>query len=465
MSVLKNLHPSTPLTRDLCHQWVEEEIFRFRPSDYGDQYPNWPGMVGIEIEMLPIGPEGQKVLPLFSHQGSSDILCSLSEQKGWQAEFQEGSRKLLRVLLDKGDQITFEPGGQIEFSSIPYPCLSEALGRAQTIQKDLQQAFRSHKVKLRQLGINPWQTVEDIGLQMQKPRYQAMDQFYQSLGPEGARMMRQTCTVQVNLDFGADELTLAKRYLAAQLLAPFATALFAYSPYVDGKKTPHKSHRAAIWQGMDRTRRGFPSLLKLRERLDKAACVEAYLESLLAGRVTFIEGLDYAVQSKELTLARWLEEGVNGVYPVLQDFLNHLSLHFLEVRPRGFMELRSIDCQSVVWQEVPAAFYTGLLYDEKALDQVLLLLKPEDSQLDQWLYLASFGLENPEIYQLARQIAQLVVEGFSRLPSCFHGGGVQRRLEVFLEHFTLQQRTPADDLTQIDEAFLDSLEEKWWGLI
>ena len=91
------------------------------------------------------------------------------------------------------------------------------------------------------LGINPWQTVDQIGLQMNKPRYKAMDAYFNSISTYGRRMMRQTCTVQVNVDFGKDEQTLVKRFLATQYLAPFMTAIFANSPVVDNKLTEFKS--------------------------------------------------------------------------------------------------------------------------------------------------------------------------------------------------------------------------------
>ena len=139
------------------------------------------------------------------------------------------------IKLDQDDNISFEPGGQLEFSSRPYHCLSEAISRTLYIQSLLDRELLDvGGVTLTQIGINPWHSVDDIGLQMKKPRYLAMNEFFSKISAFGPKMMRQTCTVQVNLDFGRDETTMAKRFLASMLMAPISGAIFIYSAFENG---------------------------------------------------------------------------------------------------------------------------------------------------------------------------------------------------------------------------------------
>jgi len=203
-----------------------------------------------------------------------------------------------------------------------------------------------------------------------------MTSYFNRIGPLGVRMMRQTCTVQVNLDFGSSEAQLARRYATANLLAPFATATFANSPVVDGKSTGHRSYRANIWRGLDRSRAGFPNLDNVFAKMDKASAVQAYFDMVMAAPVVFIAKENYRVPDRTYNFAQWLNDASCKTKPTFADFKTHLSLLFPEVRARGFLELRSVDCQSRSWQEVPTAFYTGLLYDEQSLQKAHDLLTP-----------------------------------------------------------------------------------------
>ena len=239
------------LTYKDCYAWVYEKIFPLRPADYCSKYPKWPGLVGIEVEMLPLYTQTltqDQPSPVPLYNGPNSLVAMLysmqKDRPDWKyVAAPEGSDHLMNVLLDDEDQLSFEPGGQLEFSSKPYPCLSDALRRMRDIQKQVDTAAKAHGITILQVGMNPWKSVEEIGLQMQKPRYRAMDAFFAAQGPHGQRMMRQTCTIQINLDFGGSEETLAKRYLLGSLLAPFATATFANSPMLDGKLSSLMTNR------------------------------------------------------------------------------------------------------------------------------------------------------------------------------------------------------------------------------
>ena len=449
-------HPSENLAkkldRDQCRQYLKDQVFRLRPADYCEKYPNWPGMVGIELEMGVIQRNTMmlrkpKVAQLAGPVSLTSVLLELAKAQGWNAVMAEGKDYLKCVMLNDNDQLTFEPGGQLEFSSRTYPCLSQVIARMNEVQGLLDDALAKSGMVLIQYGINPWLTVKEVGLQMNKPRYQAMDKYFGLIGEFGQRMMRQTCTVQVCLDFGPDERTMAKRYLASNLLAPIATAIFANSPVVDGRLTEFRSFRSQTWRKLDFSRTGVPKLERIVAELSVDSCIDAYLEAILAARVVFVEALDFRAMDGSVTFEDWLNQPIDGVSPTQQDLETHLSLFFPEVRARGFLEMRSVDCQARAFQSVPAAFYSALLYEDRNLDQVLELLVPYHRSIDRLLRASAYGLQqDATLADLAQRVMYLAVEGYRRLPSCFHDAATDKAIIYFHEHFTARRRTPADDI-------------------
>ncbi len=436
---------------DWCREIVSTKVFRLRPETYKAKHPIWPGMVGIELEIMPFAASSlqsrnPKMTPLFGVDSLTSYLEHLqSHHPSW---IPRRSQNGLISSMDLGDsdQFTFEPGGQLEFSTKPYPCLQDAGKRVRKIQESLNSHAAEFDIVFIQAGSHPWASAKEIGLQMSKQRYQAMDKYFKEIGPFGERMMRETCTIQVNLDFGSSENVLAKRYLAANLLAPIFTAIFANSPISEGVSNGYKSVRANIWRMLDPGRTGFPALTEIGNRLDLNSCVAAYLDHVLDAHVIFIESLNFQVPPEPLSFRQWMEQGYQGVFPTAQDFETHLTLHFPEVRPKGFLELRSIDCQGVAWQIVPASISASLLYDDDNLHKVIELLSPFQDRIDDLREQATKGLDNLVLREVATKIMYLAIEGFRRLPPCYQGEQAGKILEVFAEKFTLVHKTPADDI-------------------
>ncbi len=447
------------LSVEACYEHVYQKVFPLRPADYCTKYPKWPGLVGLEVEMLPLWTRSMnrskpETVPLFANPGLVPMLESLKDsQPVWRFNYQpDDPTHLLTIHLEDSDMVSFEPGGQLEFSTRPYPCLSEAVERMESIQAVLDDAAKKVGIDIIQVGMNPWLTVEEIGLQMTKPRYRAMDEYFTQENPFGRRMMRQTCTIQVNLDFGGNEEILAKRYLLANLLAPFATAMFANSPFLDGQPNGFMSNRGRTWQHMDDSRTGFPDLDNVTSKLSRKACVQTYFDFMMNGRVVFIESLNYRVMDGKLRFRDWVEHGFEGVKPTLKDLQTHLSLQFPEVRARGFMELRSLDCQPRFWQVAPAAFYVALLYNDTALEAGLELLLPFRPRLMEFWQHSIKGLHHPELAKTAKKIMQIAQDGFSRLPPCFQGADTSRIFNGFVHHFTEHGLTPADEILRVYHA-------------
>lgn len=474
------------ITLEDCRLHIENKIFSFSPKDYKAKYPKWPGSVGLEVEMLPLRLNKNETVPgkpeLVDLQGSrqslSAMIQKLADEHNWpyKEEIDGDSNKLLLLVnMDHEDNLSFEPGGQLEFSSKPYPCLQDAIKRMHFVQNLLNDKLAQSDISLIQLGCNPWYETTETKLQMPKNRYRAMDTYFTQIGPWGRRMMRLTCTIQVCLDFGEDEKTMAKRFLGSQLIAPFAGAIFAYSPFTDAKPSPFLGYRTKIWQHLDKSRTGYPpNLQSIYENLNKESCVESYLEFLLNSNVVFVESLNYMVPSTPITFGEWLENPIDGVSPTQQDLETHLSLLFPEVRPRNFLELRSVDSQSVVWQSVPASFYTGLLYDDKNLDTIIEMLHPYIDQLPTLQGKAVNGLQDDFIFETSIKIMEMAISGFSSLPSCFLGEEIKETLDIYYKHFTKNRKTPADDLlelyynsdpNEVSVSLYRSLEDSWRSLL
>lgn len=467
---------TSPVTPDICRDWIESKIFPLQPESYQNQHPSYPGAVGLEIEMLPLtshadgGPPG--AVPL---QGSANSLAvhlrAIAKQQGWQVseDTSVSPPMLMGVRLDHDDNLSFEPGGQLEFSSKPYACLTEAMARTHDVQGVLdRELMRLGGITLLQVGMNPWHSVDQIGLQMPKPRYRAMNDFFSRISSFGPQMMRQTCTVQVNLDFGRSETTMAKRFLASMLLAPVSGAMFNYSAFASGKSLGVTGFRQRVWRHLDPSRTDIPKLTHLLQRLDKKACVDTWFDFVMGARVVFVTKENYKVIHENITWSDWMQNGIDGAKPDQSDFETHLSLLFPEVRAKGFLELRSVDCQSRVWQFVPAAWWTGLLYDDQALDDALRLMEPYIPRINNMLQLTERGLKDPTLHQLAEKLVRISIDGLKRLPSCYFGDGALKTLGVFSDIFVKRGRVPADDLIsefqrrgQLSLDCFRAVEDKW----
>ncbi len=467
-----NNPPDYPIDKDICAQIVHDELFPLRATD--------DDLVGIEVEMIAAQVTANSfptVVPFFSAEGKGlrTMLRDLALQEGWPDTYAGDellSKEALRLDLGEGDSLTFEPGGQIEYSSQPHTDLHKVLNRSRVVQEKLAAHLAHHSIHLLRLGINPWHTLSEIGLQIPKTTYLLLDYHFGHFSPIGRRMMQQACTQQVNLDYGASEDLLAKRYLVCNLLAPYSAAMFATSGVWDRHHMQMQTFRTHVWRELDRTRTGFPALQAIARERSRAACVQAYLDFALQALVVRL-GND---KQHSTTFLDWLDVGIKGMRPTVKDFRDHLYTLFPEVRPRGYLELRSIDCQPLIWQPAPVAFYLGIVYHPPHLDRVLDALLPELGRQEEMMHLACHGLARVEanFHQRLHWLTELALAGLEALPPRFRCTGAKNRLQVFFEHFTLKNKTPAADIQMLvknsDKGYLCpeqllQLEEKWAALL
>lgn len=447
------------INADACYAFVGDNLFATHP-DLKDR-------AGIEIEAIPILNSNSIVPFVDSPISLRKLLHELAVAENWASSFRSDNPydlDSLRIKLDDG-HLTFEPAGQIEYSSPPADSIKHLLAQTDLVFGKIVSHLAQHNISLLQIGINPWHTVEQLGLQVKKQHYLLMQEHFKRFAPIGLRMMRQTCATQINLDYGNNDQLFVKRYLACLLLAPYSAAIFANSSVWDQTESDCLGFRTQIWRTADASRTGFPTLTTMFEKANKQACVDAYAEFALNARVIAL------VNDQRLsgaTFKDWIAKGS----PTRADLQTHLRTLFPEVRPQQYFELRSVDAQAPVWQYIPLGFYLGLIYCDANLEQVLAKLMPEWEALDAQMRLARQGLQGRDDRFVANAKWLLDLAIGAKLPQNWLDKRMQRAMRSFAERFTYQEKTPADEIKDMFTASgrlyphdLKALTEKWEELV
>ena len=405
-----------------------------------------PDLFGIEVEAFPllVGPNGPA--GRLSLEGAPPNVSSImTEVAAAGDEILGRAADRLAFPTRTGGWITFEPGAQIEHSSAPGRTTAAERTEMAAVWNQLRAIFWEHRVCLLSLGVDPWNDAADIPQQLTIGRYVAMDSYLATRSGAGATMMRNTCSVQVNVDAGNGE-TRRERWLASQLLSPILTAMFATSPGPGAC-----SRRAQAWQQLDPTRTGFPSW----DTAEDADPVGDTVARALEADVMFISRNGATTPGKAgWSFADWLRDGhPTWGPPTLDDLESHLTTLFTEVRPRGgVLEMRGLDGLTEAWWHVPLVTVAALLYDPTSRGRAIELLEPLAPHLDAiWRRSAAAGLADPQIASLAAEIAQLATEAARRDPLSFDPADTAAVAEYF-EEFTFQRRSPANLLaTMLDD--------------
>lgn len=378
------------------------------------------GLIGLEIELLPLDAAGT-VVPIHGPGGSLAFLTELAERRGWRESLSQTGSPQFEPRPE--ETVSYEPGGQIEYGTAAYASPSRLLRRAEGVLADLRAAADAHGILLAALGIEPGRPLADTSLRLTGDRYRRMDRYLASIGPAGPRMMRQTASLQLNLDFGPDPV-LAWR-VANGLAAPL-TAMFANSPLYAGRPTGHASYRAHLWRRLDPRRTG------VFDPAGDADPIRTYVTFAL--RAPWFLGPEPAEPFGDL-----LDRGEVG----LDGWRAHLTTLFPEVRPRGWLEFRSCDAVAPDALAAPVVLLTGILHDPTSLAEAAALLPAPDTGL---LELAGrTGLRDEGLAAVSRDLVALGLEGARRQRRERLDGATIGRAEEFFRRYTLAGRSPADD--------------------
>jgi len=327
-------------------------------------------------EQWRIGTEHEKfVYDLRSHkplayEGKPGIRVLLEGMRrfGWQ-DVLEGESII--GLTQSGASLSLEPGGQFELSGAPLKTVHQTCAEVNTHLEQVREVAAEIGVGVIGLGFAPNWSMDETH-QMPKGRYKIMRRYMPKVGGYGHEMMFRTCTVQVNLDF-ADEADMVKKFRVGLALQPVATALFANSPFREGRPSGFLSYRSQVWTDVDNARAGM-----LPWVFEDGMSFERYVDYALDVPMYFVyrdgKYIDVAGQSFRDFLAHKIPEA-KDIEPSMADWADHLTTIFPEVRLKKFLEMRGADGGS--WRRICGlpALWTGIYYDQSALDAAWDLVK------------------------------------------------------------------------------------------
>ena len=349
-------------TRDDLVRWIA-----------AGEKPKESWRIGTEHEKFVFQTGSLHPVPYDGPQGIRALMQQMIDRYGWVAIEEGGNIIALKRPESEpmGGNISLEPGGQFELSGAPLETLHETAAETQKHLREVLDVGEDLAIGFLGVGFSPKWRLDEVP-RMPKQRYGVMTRYMPMVGHRGLDMMYRTATVQVNLDF-ATETDMVQKLRVSLALQPIATALFAASPFTEGKPNGFQSMRSEVWRDTDKRRTGmlpfaFESGMGYERYADYALDVPMYFV-YRAGKY-----IDVAGSSFRDFLAGRLK-GVEGMRPTVDDWSDHLTTLFPEVRMKRFLEMRGADGGR--WNSITAlpAFWTGLLYDQAALDGAWQLVK------------------------------------------------------------------------------------------
>jgi glutamate--cysteine ligase len=411
--------------------------------------PKQDWRIGTEHEKFGYCKDTLKPIPYDGPRSVRAVLEGLRDAHGW-APVEEGGN--LIGLEKDGANVSLEPGGQLELSGAPLETIHETCDEVNEHLREVKDVADKVGVGFIGLGAAPIWRHEDMPL-MPKGRYKLMDSYMQKVGTMGTTMMRRTCTVQVNLDF-ASEADMVQKLRVAIALQPVATALFANSPFLDGKPNGHKSWRSRVWRDLDADRTGMVPFV-----FEDGFGFERWVEYALDVPMYFVYRDGRYVDALGQSFRDFLKgelPALPGEKPQLSDWADHLTTLFPEARIKKFIEMRGAD--GGPWRRLCAlpAFWVGLMYDQGALDAAWDLVKDWDAETREALRVAASeqGLQaevgSVRMHDLAREVVVIADAGL-KARACPGAGGMVPDETHFLNALRDSIQTgqvPADELLQ-----------------
>ncbi|MFG1428404.1 glutamate--cysteine ligase [Roseixanthobacter glucoisosaccharinicivorans] len=356
----RDMLDATPIqSRDALVAWIEQ----------GNK-PESAFRLGTEHEKIPFTLGRHEPVPYEGEAGIRAILEGMGKISGWEP-IMEGETLIGLADPAGGGAISLEPGGQFELSGAPLLTIHETCSEINTHLTQVRQVAEPLGIGFLGIGMSPKWTRAETPV-MPKGRYKIMANYMPKVGKLGLDMMFRTCTVQVNLDY-ASEADMVRKLRASLALQPIATALFANSPFTEGKLNGFLSFRSQIWRDTDNQRAGM-----LPFAFEDGMGFERYVDYALDVPMYFVKRGDAYVDvagSSFRDLLAGRHPALPGETATLSDWVNHLSTIFPEVRLKRFLEMRGADAGP--WAELCAlpALWAGVLYDSVSLDAALDLVK------------------------------------------------------------------------------------------
>lgn len=368
--------------------------------------------IGTEHEKFVYDLKTHKPVAYDGKPGIRQLLEGM-QRFGWQP-VREGENII--GLTQNGASLSLEPGGQFELSGAPLRTIHETCSEVNTHLEQTRAVANEIGVGVLGFGFAPSWSLAETPV-MPKGRYKIMRDYMPKVGGYGLDMMFRTCTVQVNLDFES-EADMVKKFRVGLALQPVTTALFANSPFREGRPSGFLSYRAQVWTDVDNARAGM-----LPWVFDDGMSFERYVDYALDVPMYFLyrdgKYIDMAGKSFRKFLAREIPE-VKHITPMMSDWADHLTTIFPEVRLKSFLEMRGTD--GGLWRRICGmpALWVGILYDDVALDAAWDLVKDWTAEERQAMrdgvgkQAFKTPFRNRTVHELAHRMLEISAAGLKR---------------------------------------------------
>jgi glutamate--cysteine ligase len=405
--------------------------------------------IGTEHEKFAFTVESRRPVPYEGRRGIRTLLEGMQLLLGWEP-IMEGPNIIGLFDVTGGGAISLEPGGQFELSGAPVETVHQTCAELAAHLAQLREVARPLGIGFLGIGMTPDWTRADMPM-MPKGRYRIMTNYMPKVGTLGLDMMYRTCTVQTNLDY-ASEADMVKKLRVSLALQPVGTALFANSPFTEGKPNGFLSFRSEIWRDTDNNRAG-----TLPWAFEPGMGFERWVDYALDVPMYFVKRgdryIDVAGQSFRDLLAGKLP-GLPGERATISDWANHVSTIFPEVRLKRYLEMRGSD--SGAWRRLPAlpALWVGLLYDDACLDAAWDIVKDWTADERQKLRddVPKLGFQarirGRTVLDLANECLAIAREGLERRNRLDASGRDETRYLEPLDELVTRGRTPAEELLE-----------------
>ena len=392
--------------------------------------------IGTEHEKFGFFLDDLTPVPYEGDRGIKKLLEKMQKKTGWEPIMDDG--RIIGLVEKNGKgAISLEPGGQFELSGAPLETLHETCRESNQHLAMLKEICEPLNMGFLGVGGSPKWTFEQTP-QMPKSRYDIMRNYMPKVGKQGLDMMHRTCTIQVNLDFSSEQDMKHKMIVSTKLQA-VVSAMFAASPFTNGKPNGKLSWRSDIWKDTDNQRAGLHKFM-----MQEDFSFEKYVEWALDIPMYFIRRDEEYKDCTHITFRQFQQGALKGEvkdYIANEgDWVNHLSTLFPDVRLKSFLEMRGAD--GGPWRRICAlpAFWVGLLYDKTALDETMQIAKE---------------LNYEDVKQMRDEVPKLALQATAGKRKV--GELAKDLLEVARKGLKARKKLDEDKLTE--EHFIDPLEE------
>lgn len=319
--------------------------------------------IGAEAEKFGVDATTGAPIPYEGERSVVTILETLMARHGWKAEHETPGGPLI-MLVRAGASVTLEPGGQLELSGAPLENTHQICSEMSGHLAELRDISNELGIMWLGVGFHPFATqAQLVSSRVPKQRYAIMRRYLPTRGTHGLDMMQRTATVQANYDYIDEEDALRKLRVALRL-SPVTTAIFANSPFYEGRLWGGRSYRAKVWLSVDPDRQGL-----LGPVLERGRRFQDYIEWALDAPMFLVKRGAEVIENTGQSFRSFMKHGFRGHRPNLKDWETHLNTIFPEVRLKRTLEIRGADSLPASLICALPALWTGILYDERALAQ------------------------------------------------------------------------------------------------